>query len=97
MRPKLSISELNQLFVDFAADPKWADFDVQVNKDTATYNRSIAHMGLKHAQLTKDKISAALKGRPVVIVACPHCGKTGGHAAMCRWHFDACKFNPDVR
>lgn len=39
------------------------------------------------------------KGKPSKIkgiahpkVACPHCNKSGGYAAMPRWHFNNCKF-----
>jgi len=27
---------------------------------------------------------------------CPHCGKTGQHMSMMRWHFHNCKFRPEV-
>lgn len=27
-------------------------------------------------------------------ITCPHCGKSGGHKTMPRWHFDNCKFKP---
>ena len=93
MRPKLSLREISEFVDELCSDPaEMAAIDARINKDTATYNRSVAHMGLTHSQITKDKISAALKGRPVEIVTCPHCKKTGGNAAMRRWHFDACKF-----
>ena len=26
-----------------------------------------------------------------LLVTCPHCGKSGQHRAMMRWHFDRCK------
>ena len=95
MLPILSLEQITELFDELEADPvRLAAIDAQINKDTATYNRSAAHMGLTHAQITKDKIRAALKGRPVEIVTCPHCRKTGGNAAMHRWHFDACKVKP---
>ena len=29
------------------------------------------------------------------IVACPHCGKTGGKNVMIRWHFDNCLQHPN--
>jgi hypothetical protein len=64
--------------------------DKEINQHTANYRRSQARMGIPLPQETRDKISAALKGRSVAIVTCPHCGKHGGHAAMHRWHFDAC-------
>jgi hypothetical protein len=31
-----------------------------------------------------------------VEVTCPHCGKTGTKLIMARWHFDRCKFKPEV-
>ena len=31
-----------------------------------------------------------------VEVTCPHCGKTGQKMAMARWHFDNCRFKPEV-
>jgi hypothetical protein len=39
--------------------------------------------------VTKTKISQALVNLPTV--TCPHCDKTGGNAAMKRWHFNNCK------
>lgn len=42
-------------------------------------------------QEEKDKASLRLKGRAVISKTCPYCNKTGGHAAMYRWHFDNCK------
>jgi hypothetical protein len=67
------------------------EYDVQINRDTANYKRSIARLGIPLYPETKVKISLALKGRPSVIVVCPHCEKQGGNAAMHRWHFDNCK------
>lgn len=69
----------------------WVAIEAQIARDTARYNRSCAHMGLRHSEVTKAKIRAALIGRPAPIAKCPHCGKTGGNAAMHRWHFEACK------
>ena len=39
-----------------------------------------------HTDETKAKMSF-----PKEIVICQHCGKSGGKAAMKRWHFDNCK------
>lgn len=94
MNNKLTYDELNEQLRRTVDETDWGAMDKQINKDTASANMSAAHMGLLHSQATKDAISAALKGRPVAIVTCPHCGKTGGNAAMHRWHFDACPDNP---
>jgi len=50
-----------------------------------------SHLGLKHSQECKDKIRAALRGKPKDKIACPHCTKTGQASNMKRWHFDNCK------
>lgn len=47
---------------------------------------------LERSEETKDKISAALKGKAHETVKCPHCGKTGGKPNMVRYHFDKCKY-----
>ncbi len=45
-----------------------------------------------HLEETKKKISASLINNRAT---CPHCGKTGGHSVMQRWHFDNCtQLNP---
>ena len=31
-----------------------------------------------------------------VKVTCPYCGKVGNKLPMARWHFDNCKFKPEV-
>lgn len=87
---KLSIAEQNLIVLDFVSG--WtAEDDARINRDTANYHRSVARIGIKHYPETKEKISLALKGRPSVIVECPHCAKKGGNSAMHRWHFDKCK------
>jgi group I intron endonuclease len=40
--------------------------------------------------ISKAKISAALKGKSKKILECPHCQKNGGEPQMKRWHFDNC-------
>ncbi len=90
MNNKHFYDELNEQLRRIVEETDWVAMDKQINKDTARANMSAAHMGMLHSQYTKDAISAALKGRPVVIVTCPHCGKTGGNAAMHRWHFSSC-------
>lgn len=65
--------------------------------DEARRNMSIAQkklairMGTMQSQETRDKISAAHKGRIQTKVMCPHCRKTGGSSAMKRYHFENCK------
>lgn len=46
-----------------------------------------------HRDDVKNKISAALKGKPQVKVNCPVCGKEGGITNMKRYHFNNCTFN----
>lgn len=42
-------------------------------------------------QARKDKQTPTWnKGRKQELVICPHCGKTGGHISMKRYHFDKC-------
>ena len=50
-------------------------------------------IGRKVTKETRDKISKSSKGikKPQKIITCPHCGKSGGHTVMPRWHFDKCK------
>ena len=91
-RRKWSVDKINKILAEIA-NMDWVAIDAQIDRDTARYNRSCAHMGLRHSEVTKAKIRAALIGRPAPIAKCPHCGKTGGHAAMYRWHFGACKLN----
>lgn len=40
---------------------------------------------------TKIKMALAKQGIPKMKTTCPHCGKTGGHPAMTRWHFNKCQ------
>jgi len=90
MDRKRMYDQINEDLRRIVEETDWVAMDKQINKDTARANMSAAHMGMLHSQYTKDAISAALKGRPVVIVTCPHCGKRGGNAAMHRWHFASC-------
>lgn len=39
----------------------------------------------------RNNISKATKGIPKATSTCPHCGKTGGHGNMLRYHHDNCK------
>ena len=61
--------------------------------------------GISLSEETKTKISKnrkgkglnnqaakKLKGIPKKQTTCPYCKKTGGEAAMYRWHFEKCKF-----
>jgi hypothetical protein len=40
---------------------------------------------------TKKRMSETQKGRPRTILACPHCGKSGGNSNMRRYHFENCQ------
>ena len=55
---------------------------------------------LKQSKSQKGKVpwNKGLKTGPSPhsIVECPHCGKSGGKAAMTRYHFDNCKLNPTL-
>lgn len=42
-------------------------------------------------QSTKDKISAAMKGKPKMLKTCEHCGLTGSYTNINRWHNNNCK------
>lgn len=54
-------------------------------------------IGRVQPQSQKDKVSAALKGRPKSKGTCPHCQKTGGLTNMKRYHFDNCSvINPQM-
>lgn len=90
MDRKLMYDQINEELRRMVEETDWVAMDKQINKDTARANMSAAHQGMLHSQYTKGAISAALKGRLVVIVNCPHCGKRGGNAAMHRWHFSSC-------
>lgn len=46
--------------------------------------------GAIHTPESKLKTSLSIKSKPNL--TCPHCGKTGAHTPMKRWHFDNCKF-----
>jgi group I intron endonuclease len=54
-----------------------------------------ARLGIPHSEEIKkiisERTSDALKGKPKNIVACPHCGKSGGQGNMKRYHFEFCK------
>jgi hypothetical protein len=40
----------------------------------------------------KEKSSRSRSCQNSTKITCPHCGKTGGHTNMKRYHFDNCKF-----
>ena len=92
---KISIKKLNEVLKSIADNWSLED-DARLHRDHIGYIRSCARMGIPQPQETKDKISLSSKGRPVVVVTCPNCGKEGGYAAMYRWHFDKCKFTQSV-
>ena len=55
---------------------------------------SLAQKGKKHDSPSTEvrlKMSLAQKGKTQRTLSCPHCSKTGGYAAIKRWHFDNCK------
>jgi len=54
-------------------------------------NNSFAQLGKTLSNDHKQKISNSMTGiiRPIVI--CPHCGKSGSHNNMIRYHFNNCK------
>ncbi|MFZ6816882.1 hypothetical protein [Undibacterium sp. Ji22W] len=92
----LTIKKLNEI-IKHINDNWTPEDDARIHRDTVRYNRSCAHMGLRHSPQTKAAISAALKGRAVKLVVCPHCSKQGGVGAMHRWHFNQCKANLSAR
>lgn len=47
--------------------------------------------GLKRSEETRNRMSAASKGKKMATVTCPHCNKIGGRGNMMRYHFDFCK------
>jgi len=62
----------------------------EATRGKPSWNKGLT--GVKtHTNETKSKMSQAHLGRPKEKVTCPHCGNTGGHGAMVRWHFDNCK------
>jgi len=56
-------------------------------------NLSISHLGKKHTEEQKIKISNSLKGKKknLKLVTCPHCNKSGKGSNMTRYHFTKCK------
>lgn len=89
---KKKVARINQMIKETA--DRWSpEIDAQIHRDTVSYNRSCARIGLRHSPQTRVAIGLALKGRTVKIVVCPHCSKQGGVGAMHRWHCDQCKVN----
>ena len=41
----------------------------------------------------KEKVSKAHKEESLIVLICPHCGKTGTSRMFKRWHFNNCKLN----
>lgn len=69
-----------------------------------------ARLGSSHTIESREKISAALKGKPkseshkaamklrpqdITRLTCTHCKKEGDYKNMKRWHMDNCKFKKD--
>jgi hypothetical protein len=56
-------------------------------------NLSISHLGRKHTEEQKNKISESLKGKlkKLKLVTCPNCNKSGKGSNMTRYHFSNCK------
>lgn len=62
-------------------------------RKTLETKRSRVYPVVVHSVETRRKKSEALKGKPLPIVECSNCGKSGGLPQMKRWHFDNCKHN----
>lgn len=58
----------------------------KTRSDETKLKMSVAKLGYKHTEESKLKMK-----QPKEQVTCPHCNKTGGLAAMKRWHFESCK------
>ena len=78
----------------------------QNNKGRPAWNKGLTgvqHYSTEHRQKISEgnrkpktaehrkNISLGKKGKPKAKSTCPHCGKTGGHANMLRYHYDNCK------
>lgn len=64
---------------------------VVLTEDTKQKIRN-ALLGTKQSEETKEKRSAAMRGRTYEeTIICPHCKTEGRSNAMKRWHFDRCK------
>ena len=45
----------------------------------------------------KNKQTGGHEGIKHTLLTCPHCDKEGGSNTMKTWHFDRCKFGPNLR
>jgi len=62
------------------------------HSDETKLKLSVLWKGTTRSIEDRQKISAGQLGKKRKIVACPHCGKTGGNNGMAQWHFEKCKF-----
>ena len=73
------------------------------NKGRPAWNKGIVGI-VKYSQETKRKMSESARKpkseetkikmrKPKAKSTCPHCGKTGGHANMLRYHYNNCKLS----
>jgi hypothetical protein len=71
------------------------------NKGKIPWNKGVTGV-IKYSEETKQKMSESAKKpkseetklrmrKPKIKSTCPHCGKTGGHGGMVRYHYDNCK------
>jgi hypothetical protein len=74
-----SRQKISQLFKD---KPKTKDHKAKL---------SLSQMGRTRDREAVERSATARKGMKQPSATCPHCGKTGAHSAMHRWHFDKCK------
>jgi hypothetical protein len=57
--------------------------------------QSAAHKGKPGTPHTaENRLAMATRVAAMPPIKCPHCGMSGQHAAMYRWHFDNCKLKP---
>ena len=69
--------------------------------DEVKAKMSVARLGEKNHMYGKAHTESAIKKMRSAIlsrtdITCPHCGKTGSHANMHRWHLDNCKHRKDT-
>ncbi len=66
---------------------------------TKQYNNRISQNNMSkvdkdNQRRNQSESNRRVKQRPVT---CPHCGKSGGHKTMPRWHFDNCKYKKEIK